>query len=31
VFEYHPDNQDPYTVLLRRLGAEMLVAREWVE
>jgi hypothetical protein len=29
VFEYHPANHDPYTVLLRRLGAEMLDAREW--
>jgi spore germination protein len=24
VFEYHPDNPAPYTILLRRLGAERL-------
>jgi hypothetical protein len=29
VFEYHPDIAEPYTVLLRRLGAEMLTARGW--
>jgi hypothetical protein len=29
VFEYHPDNPDEYTVLLRRLGAEALAARGW--
>jgi hypothetical protein len=29
VFEYHPQNQDPHTVLLRRLGAEMLAAAGW--
>jgi hypothetical protein len=29
VFEYHPDNPDPYKVLLRRLGAEELHARDW--
>jgi hypothetical protein len=31
VFEYHPDNPDPYKVLLRRLGAEILADREWIE
>jgi hypothetical protein len=31
VFEYHPDNHDPYQVLLRRLGAEILADREWIE
>jgi Tol biopolymer transport system component len=30
VFEYHPDNPEPYKVLLRRLGAEELVRRGWV-
>jgi len=29
VFEYHPDNPEPYRVLLRRVGAELLVARGW--
>jgi Tol biopolymer transport system component len=29
VFEYHPDNTDPYKVLLRRLGAEEMVRRGW--
>jgi len=29
VFEYHPDNPEPYRVLLRRLGAEFLTARGW--
>ncbi len=28
VFELHPDNTDEYQVLLRRLGAEFLEARE---
>jgi len=28
VFELHPDNKDEYQVLLRRLGAEFLAARE---
>jgi len=27
VFEHHPENQEPYTVLLRRLGAEALARR----
>ena len=27
-FEYHPENDDPYTVLLTRLGAEALEAQE---
>lgn len=27
VFEYHPENDDPYKVLLRRLGAEALEER----
>ncbi|HMM42254.1 MAG TPA: hypothetical protein PKA95_10160, partial [Thermomicrobiales bacterium] len=30
VFEYHPDNAAPYDVLLRRVGAEALVARGWL-
>lgn len=29
VFEWHPDNPEPYRVLLRRLGAEALTEREW--
>jgi hypothetical protein len=29
VFEYHPANADPYRVLLRRLGVEVLTEREW--
>ena len=29
VFEYHPENQVPYKVLLRRLGAEQLSVRGW--
>jgi hypothetical protein len=29
VFEYHPENAEPYRVLLRRLGAEMLAVRGW--
>ncbi|MGH9176433.1 MAG: glycosyl hydrolase family 18 protein, partial [Vicinamibacterales bacterium] len=29
VFELHPNNPDPYRVLLRRLGAEVLVERGW--
>jgi hypothetical protein len=29
VFEYHPDNPEPYKVLLRRLGAEELQQRDW--
>jgi hypothetical protein len=29
IFEYHPDNPEPYRVLLRRLGAEALAARGW--
>jgi hypothetical protein len=29
VFEFHPDNHDPYKVLLRRLGAEMIEDRGW--
>jgi hypothetical protein len=29
VFEYHPQNQDPYKILLRRLGADVLAARGW--
>jgi len=29
VFEYHPNNPDPYTVELRRLGADVLTARGW--
>lgn len=29
VFELHPNNSDPYRVLLRRLGAEALDARGW--
>ncbi len=29
VFEYHPENADPYKVLLRRLGAEQMTARGW--
>lgn len=29
VFEYHPDNPEPYQVLLRRVGAELLDARGW--
>jgi hypothetical protein len=29
VFEYHPDNPEPYKVLLRRLGAEELDRRGW--
>lgn len=28
VFEYHPENDDPWQVLLRRLGAEELARRE---
>lgn len=28
VFEFWPENQDPYRVLLRRLGAEALAAKE---
>lgn len=28
VFEYHPENDDPWKVLLRRLGAEELARRE---
>ena len=31
VFEWHPDNPEPYQVLLRRLGAEMLMLRGWLE
>ena len=30
VFEWHPDNPESYQVLLRRLGAEMLVLRGWL-
>jgi spore germination protein len=30
VLEYHPDNPEPYRVLLRRLGAEELVDRGWI-
>jgi hypothetical protein len=29
VFEYHPDNPEPYKVLLRRLGAEEMKRRDW--
>jgi hypothetical protein len=29
VFEYHPNNPDPYKVLLRRLGAEEINDRGW--
>jgi hypothetical protein len=29
VFEYHPDNPDPYKVLLRLLGAEEIERRGW--
>jgi spore germination protein len=29
VFEYHPDNPDPYKVLLRRLGADRLHMYGW--
>ena len=29
VFELHPDNPDPYRVLLRRLGADVLELRGW--
>jgi hypothetical protein len=29
VFEYHPDNPDPYKVLLRRIGAEEIDNRAW--
>jgi hypothetical protein len=29
IFELHPDNPDPYRVLLRRLGAEVLDGRGW--
>lgn len=29
VFEYHPDNPDPYKVELRRLGAEQFATRAW--
>jgi hypothetical protein len=29
VFEYHPNNPDPYKVLLRRLGAEEISQRDW--
>jgi hypothetical protein len=29
VFEHHPDNPDPYKVLLRRLGAEEIERRDW--
>ena len=31
VFEHHPDNDGPYDVLLRRLGAELLAERGWLE
>jgi len=30
VFEYHPNNPEPYTVLLRRLGADDLQSRGWI-
>ncbi|HUY99111.1 MAG TPA: hypothetical protein VMU89_02080 [Thermomicrobiaceae bacterium] len=30
VFEYHPNNPDPYKVELRRLGAEEIAARGWL-
>jgi hypothetical protein len=30
VLERHPENPDPYKMLLRRLGAELLVEREWL-
>ena len=29
VFEHHPQNQEPYTVLLRRLGVEFQTAQDW--
>lgn len=29
-FEYHPNNPDPYKVLLGRLGAELLTQRGWL-
>ncbi|HUZ00356.1 MAG TPA: hypothetical protein VMU89_08390 [Thermomicrobiaceae bacterium] len=29
VFEYHPNNPDPYKVELRRLGADLLAQRGW--
>ncbi len=29
VFEYHPNNPEPYRIELRRLGAEQLAARGW--
>lgn len=29
VFEWHPDNPDPWRILLRRLGAEMVEERGW--
>ncbi len=29
VFEYHPNNADPYKVELRRLGAEQIAQRDW--
>jgi hypothetical protein len=28
VFEWHPENDDPWKVLLRRLGAEAFAARD---
>lgn len=28
-FEYHPDNPEPYQVLLGRLSADLLDQREW--
>jgi hypothetical protein len=28
-FEYHPNNPEPYTVLLGRLAADLLAARQW--
>jgi hypothetical protein len=31
VFEHHPQNAAPYDVLLRRVGAEMLLTRGWNE
>jgi hypothetical protein len=29
VFEWHPDNPEPWKLLLRRLGAEALAERGW--
>ncbi len=29
VFEYHPNNSEPFTVLLKRLGANLMTNRGW--